>query len=37
MSIGEDIGMYLGIFLAGESVPRGSGVGGLKRCQEIIY
>jgi len=35
--VGEGIGIYFEIFWSGESVPGGSGVGELERCQEIIY
>ena len=37
MYVREGIGVYFGMFSSGESVPRGRGVGGLERCQEIIY
>lgn len=33
----EGIGVYFVVFSSGESVPRGRGVDGLERCQEIIY
>lgn len=33
--VGEGIGVYFEIFLAGESMP-GSGMSRLEKCQEII-
>lgn len=35
--VGEGIGVYFWIFLAGESVPGGGEWDWLERCQDIIY